>query len=445
MQHPLHHLRSIPMIPLSLVIPARPSVKPDRSRPAWMSFRLPATIAFWLQVSVIVFLLAASSAPTPLYPVYQAAWGFSPIITTVIFGIYALAVLGSLLIVGSLSDYVGRRPVLIAALALQAATMLLFATADGVIELLVARVLQGLSTGAAVGALGAGLLDLNRARGTVANAVGPMVGTATGGIGSGLLVQFLPAPTQLVYAVLFVIFAVQTVGVILMRESATPKVGALASLRPQFSLPAAVRAPLLLVTPALIAVWALVGFYASLGPTLVRSMLATNSFLIGGLALFAFAASGAVMVLLVRSLTPRTMLLLGVVTLLAGVGVTLFAVTRASGPVFFLGTAVAGAGFGAAFQGALQTVMAQAAAHERAGVLSILFVVSYLAMGLPAVFGGFMAVYSGVVMAGLEYGAGVLVLTALALVGLLVQREQTAAPVLAVSGCAATALPADAR
>src|SRR5689334_11456135 len=103
----------------------------------------------------MVFFLAGSSALTPLYGVYQRAWGFSPITITVIFGIYALAVLAALLTVGSLSDYVGRRPVLFVAVVLQAAVMLTFAGANGVTTLLIARVVQGLSTGAAVGALGA--------------------------------------------------------------------------------------------------------------------------------------------------------------------------------------------------------------------------------------------------------------------------------------------------
>ncbi|HXK16867.1 MAG TPA: MFS transporter, partial [Polyangiaceae bacterium] len=112
--------------------------------------------SFYLQASIFLSFLAGSSAPTPLYPVYQAAWGFSAITVTIIFGSYALAVLAALLVLGSLSDYVGRSPVLALATLLQAFTMVLFVTADGVASLLVARVLQGLATGAAAGAAGAG-------------------------------------------------------------------------------------------------------------------------------------------------------------------------------------------------------------------------------------------------------------------------------------------------
>src|SRR5205823_4477956 len=110
--------------------------------------------AFGLLTSTLVTLLASSSAPTPLYATYQARWGFSPVAVTVVFGVYAVAVLISLLVLGALSDHVGRRPVLTAALVAQAGVMLVFATASG-LEVLLVGVLQGLATGAAVAAIGA--------------------------------------------------------------------------------------------------------------------------------------------------------------------------------------------------------------------------------------------------------------------------------------------------
>src|SRR3954468_21098169 len=101
------------------------------------SRRLPDGAAFALQVSILAAFLAGSSATTPLWAVYQSEWGFSPITVTVVFGVYAVAALAALLTLGSLFVLVGRRPVLLAAGALQAAAMLVFATADGVSALLV--------------------------------------------------------------------------------------------------------------------------------------------------------------------------------------------------------------------------------------------------------------------------------------------------------------------
>src|SRR3984885_15954113 len=123
--------------------------------------------SFYLLASMTVSFLAGSSAPTPLYPLYQSMWGFSPVMLTLVFGIYALAVLAALLVAGRLSDHLGRRPVLIVAAAGQALVMLLFATAESVTGLLIARVVQGVATGAAIGAIGAAMIDLDKSRGTV--------------------------------------------------------------------------------------------------------------------------------------------------------------------------------------------------------------------------------------------------------------------------------------
>lgn len=409
--------------------------------------RLPAGVAFYLQASIVVAFLAASSAPTPLYAVYQGAWGFSPITTTVVFGIYALAVLAALLTVGSLSDHIGRRPVLLAAIVLQAVAMIVLTTAGGVGELMVARVVQGLSTGAAVGAVGAGMLDLDRVKGTLANAVAPMTGTATGALVSGLLVQYLPDPTHLVYLALLGIFVLQGIGVALMRETSSPKPGALASLRPRIGVPRAARGPLLLAAPVLVAVWALAGLYGSVVPAVVRGVVGSDSLLLGGLALFVLAGSGALTVLLLRAAVPRRVMLYGTVALIVGVGLTLLAVDHGSAAWFFVGTAIAGSGFGGGFQGAIRTLVPLAAPHERSGLLSTLYVLSYLAMGLPAVIGGFLVVHGGGLLATTrEYGIAVMVLAALALLGLAVPRRGAAGsqPSVVVTGSVPAAVPASA-
>ena len=376
-------------------------------------------VAFFLLASITVSFLAGSLAPTPLYPVYQAEWGFSALTTTEIFGIYAIALLGSLLIAGRLSDHVGRRPVLIVATLVQAVVMLMFATANGVGALMLARVVQGVATGAALGAVGAGMLDLDKARGPVANAVTPPLGTSTGGLLAGLLVHYLPAPTLLVYLVLAVVFVLQAVGVIFMAETVTRRAGAVASLKPQFALPAAARAPMLIAAPVLVAAWALAGFYGSLVPALTRTALGFDPSLASGIAAFAFAGSGAATVLGLSSRAPRTVMVYGAFALIAGAAAAMAALGAQSSAGFFLATALAGSGFGAGFQGAVRTVLPIAKPHERAGLLSVVFVVSYLAMGLPSIAAGFLVSHGSALLATAQiFGAVVAVLSSLALLGM---------------------------
>jgi hypothetical protein len=221
--------------------------------------------------------------------------------------------------------------------------------------------------------------------------------------------------------VLLGVFALQAVGVALMPETVTRKAGALASLRPAFALPRAARGAVLAAAPALVAAWAMAGLYGSLGPALVHRVSGSGSHVLGGSALFVLAVSGAVVVMLLEHLPPRTLMLLGITALGVGVGVTMLA-ANTSTSAFFLAAVVGGAGFGAAFQGALRTVVGLAHPHERAGLISVLFVVSYVAFGVPAVAAGFLVVHTGDMLTTLYiYGTTVMVLTALAGAALLRQ------------------------
>jgi MFS family permease len=380
--------------------------------------RLPRSAAFALLASTILTLLASSSAPTPLYATYQADWGFSDTTVAVIFGVYAVAVLGSLLVFGSLSDHVGRRPVLTAALSAQALVMIVFATASGLDVLLLARVLQGLATGAALGAIGAGLVDLHPSRGPVANTVAAAAGTASGALGSALLVQLLPDPTELVYLLLAALFLIQAAGIALTAETSQRVAGARESLRPVLAIPPAVRGALLVATPTLVAVWALAGFFASLGPSLTGLVAHTHSKILSAGPLFVLALSGSLTVLAFHRTDASRFALIGSLLVIAGTGVVVWSIAETSAAAFFVGAAIAGAGFGAGFQGGLRTIIPLAEPHQRAGVISVAYVISYLALGLPAILAGVLVVHSTVTHTAEEFAVAVIVLAALTAAGL---------------------------
>jgi MFS family permease len=394
----------------------------------WSRAQLSPRIAFGLLTSIMLMQLASSSAPTPLYATYEAEWGFGAITVAVIFGVYALAVLVSLLVFGSLSDHVGRRPVLIVALVLQSAVMAVFAFAGDLEVLLLARILQGTATGLAIGAIGAGLVDLHPGRGPVANAAGVMGGTASGALVSALFVQLLPSPTRLVYLVLLVAFALQAAGVVLTAETSARKPGALAALRPTLAVPPRVRGTLAIAAPSLVAVWALAGFYLSLGPSLAGLVAGTDSVILGGVAVFVLAASGAVTVVVFHRVDPRTFAIAGSGLVMVGVAVVLVAAGSRSTAVFFIGTAIAGAGLGGGFQGGLRRIVALAEPTERAGVIAVAYVICYLSLGLPAILAGVLVVHSTVLQTAREFGVAVIVLAALTVAGMAVSIVRARSP-----------------
>ncbi|MEU8950977.1 MFS transporter [Streptomyces sp. NPDC048489] len=384
-----------------------------------------------LLASILISLLASSSAPTPLYAIYQQRWGFSPITITVVFGAYAVAVLAALLVFGKISDHVGRRPVLLMALLVQAVGMVVFITASDVGTLLIGRVLQGLSTGAAVGALGAGMLDIDPRRGSFLNSFTPPLGTASGALASGLIVQYLPAPTHLVYILLLAVFVLQAVGVLALNETVQRKDGALASMIPEFRLPRSARAAVAVAAPMIFAVWALAGLYGALGPAITRTLVHSDSVVWGGLPLFVIAGCASLAVVMLRGAGTRTMMLISVTTLVTGVAITLVSIGSGTGSTasvigFFVGGAISGVGFGSGFQGGIRLVIPQAQPHERAGVLSLLYVVCYMGLGVPAVIAGVFVVHGGgLIQTSREYGVAVIVLAFVALTRLLLSGRRT--------------------
>ncbi|MEU9047967.1 MULTISPECIES: MFS transporter [unclassified Kitasatospora] len=385
--------------------------------------------AFRLHASVLVGLLAASSAPTPLYALYQTAFHFSAMTLTVVFSAYALALLAALLTTGTLSDHLGRRPVLAGALLAEGAAMAGFATAQGVPALIAARILQGLATGVATSAAGAALLDFEDrdrpGRATAANGIAPVAGMAVGVLAATALVQFAPAPTRTVYLLLLLLFTAQAAAVLLTTETAHPHSGAWRSLRPGTAVAPASRPAMRLLAPGVVAAWALGGFYSSLGPSLARLIAPHASRATGGLVFLTMTAAAGLAGHAARALPARTVSLAGSALLIPGALLTLSSPQLHSLPALFAGTALAGAGFGAVTQCALRLLLPPAAPDQRAGTLAAYYVLSYLAMSIPAVLAGLLTNLYGLQTAVSLYAATVVLLT---LVGLVraVRRPRTA-------------------
>ncbi|WP_460163548.1 MFS transporter [Pseudomonas sp. S2_F03] len=380
-----------------------------------------ASLGF-LAITLLSFL-AASTAPTPLYRLYQEQMHFSAATLTLIFGVYALSLLAALLTVGSLSDYLGRKPVIFTAVVLNALAMLLFIYADSVTWLISARVLQGFATGMATAVLSATLLDTDRQQGPLINSVAPLIGMALGGMGCGLLAEFAPAPLHLTYWLLLVLFALQALYSWRLPESVSRQAGAWASLRPTLHVPVQARPTLWRVLPLNTATWALGGFYASLAPSLVRAATGSTSNLIAGSTVAALTLTGALMIFILRNRPAALALRLGASLLPMGIVLVLLGVHSASLSLFFLGTLVAGCGFGAGFLGGVRSLVPLALPHERAGLMSAFYVLSYLAFCLPSLLAGNLIRAFGLVATTDGYGLILIVLSVGALLALMLQRS----------------------
>ena len=161
--------------------------------------------------------MMGTTLPTPLYPLYNRAFDLAPVLTPVIFATYALGVVATLLFLGYLSDEIGRRPMMLAAVCLSAASAVTFLLAKGLTALLVGRVLSGLSAGIASGTATAWLVDLAGRRGkqhaTLLAVAANIGGLALGPLAAGLLAGLAPAPLRLPFVVNLALLAPALLGV----------------------------------------------------------------------------------------------------------------------------------------------------------------------------------------------------------------------------------------
>jgi MFS family permease len=397
--------------------------------PATTGRRLSRPAAFAAIAAILVTFAAASAAPSPLYVVYQQLFHFSAVTLTFIFAVYVVGLVGALLTLGALSDHIGRRPVLAAAIALEAIALVVFITAGDVTALLIARLLQGIATGAAFTALGATLVDLNPphspGRAGLINGIAPTTGLSIGALGCGFLVQFGPAPTHLIWGLLLAAMIIGGVALAGIPETSARKPGARASLAPKAKVPSHLRANFLALVPIIVASWAIAGLYLSLGPSVAASVFGLTNHVIGGLVVTLLCATAAITSFGLRKAGSQAVLAVAGAFLTIGGLVGVLGVEVTSIWVAAIGAVLSGVGFGAAALAQFGAVTAMAAPHERGELLAVALVVAYVAFSIPAVIAGFADTSYGLHSTSLIYGLGVAVLSALALLAQGLRRRGT--------------------
>jgi MFS family permease len=370
--------------------------------------------------AVAISLLAmffAAGAPTPLFSLLAMRWGFAASLLTIAFAIYAIALLVSLLVAGSLSDYIGRRPVLIGALVVEAISMLVFLFAPNIGWIIAARIVQGFATGAAAGAFTAAVVEFAPERhkklGTLAGSIAPTSGLALGALWAGLAVQFAPMPGDLIFAPLAIIFVLGIVALVFSTETVSPRAGAMRSLMPRVFVTSAARGEFTASTPIYLSTWMLGGLYLGLVPTLVLVVFHVDSGLVNGIAIVALIGTGAVAGYVLGSVDARFTGIMGQALVVVGAATVLLSVVSSLFSLFFIGSVIAGVGFGASFSAAVRLIAPLAGPHERAELFAAVYVLSYLAFSLPVIVAGQLIAPLGLMATTTGYVAVVVMLAAL--------------------------------
>jgi predicted MFS family arabinose efflux permease len=312
-------------------------------------------------------------------------------VLTLVYATYAFGVLGTLLLTGPVSDHVGRRPVLLVALATLMGSTILFMLADSVAWLFTARAVQGLATGLALGAASAALLDLHPRRDPQAvgltNGVASAAGMGLGVLVSALIIDLLPAPRVLPYAALLLLFLLAFVGASRMPEPVESR--SRLRLSPQRpAVPTQTRPAFLLAALGVMSAWSIGGLTLSLGPQLSAGLFHTASPLVGGISVFALAGPAGLAQLVFRRTPAWAAAAGGSIALSLGMVAVVAAASTDSGVFYLAGSIIAGAGFGVAFLGALRALSASIPPEHRGSVMSAFYMVAYASLSLPAILAG---------------------------------------------------------
>lgn len=304
--------------------------------------KLSPNAALVLHTANLMSFMAAASAPAPLYQIYQRLWHFSPVILTLIFATYALFLLLALLIAGSISDYIGRKPVILLAILLQMTSMMFFLFSNDINMLFVARAIQGIATALAVSSIGAALLDLNKHKGPIINSICPMLGMTVGSILACLVLQYSNAPLHLIFEILIVIYLIEFILTIFSPETAVKRSGALASLKLKMAVPPAAKFALISISPVNIALWMLSGIFLSLMPSLFVQAFQIHSAWLNGLSFSAITLSGAIGIILLRKSASVFILKFGTIHLILGTIILILGINLVNIYLLFIGSIIAG-------------------------------------------------------------------------------------------------------
>ena len=364
---------------------------------------------FLVMALVVTVALASSATPSPLYVDYQQVWDVSGTMITVVYAVYALAVLIPLLFLGRLSDAIGRRPVILAGLALLTMSMAMLALAPGIGWLIAGRVLQGLSVGLITGTAAAALIELHPTRNS---RVGALTNSSTTnfGIAAGVLLAALVASSSsspLVYP--YIVIGVATVALLAAVATLVPEtaggsapVSDALRVRPP-TVPAAMRATFVLAAVCVIVSWSVGGVFLGLGGAIAGDLLGRNDYLVTGLVVASLqgAAGVAQLVWNLRAGPDRWRagVVLGVAAIVPGLIAASVSLEIGSVVGFVVSAGFAGFGMGLLFLMGTTLVAQGAPGAVRGQVFSALYLIAYIALGVPAVIAALIAEKIGLIPA----------------------------------------------
>jgi MFS family permease len=351
-------------------------------------------VGYWAVAFAFTAAMAFTTLPTPLWSIYARRDHFSSLTVTVAFAVYAIAVAISLFLAGHLSDWHGRRRLLIPALALNLVAAAVFVTWPALPGLVMARGVSGLGIGVVTATATAWLAELSAtrrpgvgpARANVIATTANLGGLGLGGLISGVLAQWVGDRLTLPFLVLAGALVLAEIGLLIAPETRGPRRPRPRYRPQQVSVPPSARGRFFAAAIGAGVAFSVFGLATSLAPSFLADTLHESSYALAGAVAFEIFASAAVAQILSPSST-AVQLRAAIPTLLGGLALLTAAVWVPSGSlaIFLAGGLVVGVGAGLMFKGAIGTVTVLAPQDRRAEALAGLFLAAYVGLAGPVI------------------------------------------------------------
>ena len=388
--------------------------------------------AVWTVAGGLAGVFVLSTAPTPLYEGYRQAFGFSRLTLTLVYAVYVAGTIAAMFFLGRLSDQIGRRPVVLAALGVAGMASAAFLLAGSTAWLFAARVLSGLAIALASGASTAWILELHprrdNARATQIALAANSLGLALGPLIAGALAQYAPAPLRLPYLACALLLVAATALIWPSQETVTdPRTLAQASMRPRLGVPRDIRRDFASPAIAAFATFSVLGFYSALIPGVLQQALHIESSAAAGAIVGALFLVATAIIATFPQVSPRSGMIIGLVLLLPGVACLVVAEAVHSLALLLLATAIGGAATGLGYRFGLQMVNELSPKDQRSEVISSYLIVCYVAISLPVIGVGLLAGAAGSLVADATFG-GVIVALGIAALAIELRGSRRAVP-----------------
>ena len=376
--------------------------------------------SFWVSAGVVAHTLWTSAAPAMTYRLYAEEWHLTHTVTTGIFAIYPIVVVIILVLFGDISDHVGRRTTMLFGLGASLVGVFLFAVAPSVLWLFAGRAFMGVGVGLTAGPSTAAVLEFSAAgqakRAASVTAAAQAVGLTAALLLGGGLTQYAPWPTRLSFWILFALLALLFTATWFLPRHAAGQV--FSRWHPQVpSVRSGLRQAFALASVAVTTAYAHGVLILSLGGQIARDLVGSPNALINGAALSLFAITLGVLGITAWDLRPRLAMMLGAIGSAVGMGLLALSVAWHGLLIFLAATAVSGVGYSLLFLGGLALINGAVPTEHRGGVLSALYLLAYLSLGIVAIVLGAVATERGLGLA-VNLGAGIITLLSLVTIGL---------------------------